>query len=80
MKQTVCSAQVYECTKIGYILYNALYHIAYMDALEELFLLLCFLSNDQLLTVTDDSSSARIELGDYEARSPVLSYFARFFS
>ena len=67
MKQTVCSAQIYECTEIGYVLNNALYHIAYMDALEELFLLLCLLSNDQLLAVTDDTTTARIELCNYEA-------------
>ena len=58
VKQTICSAQVDECTKIGNVLYNALYHIAYMDALEELFLHLCLLSNKKLLAVTDDSSSA----------------------
>ena len=67
MKQTVCSAQIYECTEIGYVLYNTLYHIAYMDALEELFLLLSLFSNDQLLTVTDDAATARIELGNNKA-------------
>ena len=60
-------AQIYECTEIGYVLNNALYHIAYMDALEELFLLLSFFSNDQLLTVTDDAATARIELGNNKA-------------
>ena len=37
-----------------------------MDLLEESFLHLSLLSNDKLLTVTDDSSSSRIEFCDYE--------------
>ena len=40
MKQSICSAEVDECTKIGNVLYHALYGIAYMDPLEQLFLLL----------------------------------------
>ncbi len=66
MKQTVSSAQIDECTEIGYVLNSSLYHIAYMDALEESFLHLSLLSNDKLLAVTDDSSSSRIELCDNE--------------
>ena len=43
MKQSVCSAQIDECTEIGYILNSTFNYIANMDSLEELFLHLCFL-------------------------------------
>ena len=66
MKQSICSTQVYECTEIGHVLNNSPNHIAYMDALKQLLLHLCLLSNNQLLAVADNSSSLRIELCDYE--------------
>ena len=43
MKQTICTAQVDECTEIGNILYNTFYRITNMDSLEQLFLHLSFL-------------------------------------
>ena len=66
MKQSVSSAQIDECTEIGYILNSSLNYIANMDSLEESFLHLGFFSNQKLLAVTDDSSSSRIELADNE--------------
>ena len=66
VKQTVCTAQIDECTEIGYILNNAVNNIAFVNSLEELFLNLSLLSCDQLSAVTDVSSSLRIVLADNE--------------
>ena len=66
MKQSICSAQIDKCTKVCYVLYHALYGITNVDSLEQLFLHLSLLSNHQLLSVTDHSSSLRIEFSNYE--------------
>ena len=66
MKQTVCSAKVYKCTEIGNVLNGSFYNVSLVDALEQLFLHLSFLSYEKLSSVTDNSSSLRIELCDYE--------------
>ena len=66
MKQTVCSAKVYKCTEIGNVLNGSFYNVSLVDALEQLFLHLSFLSYEKLSSVTDNSSSLRVELCDYE--------------
>ena len=45
---------------------SLLYNIAFMDTLEEFFLHLCFLSNQKLFSVTDNSSLSWVELSDYK--------------
>ena len=54
MKQSICSAEVDECTEIGNVLNNTLYGIAYMDPLEQLFLHAQLSCYKKLLAVTDD--------------------------
>ena len=78
MKQTISSAQIYECTKVSNIFNNTFYNISFMDTLEEFFLHLCFLSNQKLFSVTDDSSSLRIEFSDYKLNL-LISIFAEVF-
>ena len=66
MQQTVCSAQVDECTEVCNVFDNAFYYITNVDSCKEFFLHFCFLCNQQLFTVADDSSSAWIELADHK--------------
>ena len=66
MKQTICAAQIYECTEIGNVLYNAFYNVTFMDSCEQCSLLFCLLGNNQLLAIADISSSLRIVLADNE--------------
>ena len=62
MKESVCSTKIDECTEIGQIFYSTLYNISNVDSCEKLLFQLCLLSNQKLLSVTDDSSLLRIEL------------------
>ena len=74
MKQTVCSAQINECTEISHILHNTLNHIADCNAFKQRFLQFRFSGYQKLFAVTDNSSSSRIELGNYK-----LDFLARIF-
>ena len=66
MKQSVCSAEIYECTEIGDILDLAFDNIADLDLLEELSHSLFLLRYEQLLAIADDASLLGIEFGDNE--------------
>ena len=66
MKQTVCSAQIYECTEICDILNNAVNDVAGLDSFKELSRSFCLAGNKNLTTIADDPSSARIELRNNE--------------
>ena len=43
MKQTICTAQVDECTKVGDILYNTVNSLTNLDTLEQFLLQLSLL-------------------------------------
>ena len=66
MKQTVCSAQIYERTEIGNILDNAIDDIAGLDPCKEFSCSFSLAGCENLTAIADDSSSARIELRNYE--------------
>ena len=66
MKQSVCSAQIDKGAEVGNILYCTFNHISYLNTLKQLSLHLRLASCHQLLPVTDNPSSARIELSYYK--------------
>ena len=72
MEKTVSTAEIDERAEVGDILHRALDNIAHLQRGEQLFLLLCSLRNQELLAVTDISSSVRIVLNDHKTDLLIL--------
>ena len=66
MQQSVRSAKINESTEICDVLYDTVNDIADIKLGEKLLLLLHLLFDKQLLAVTDDTVTTRIELCDYK--------------
>ena len=66
VKQTICSAKIYESTEISDVLNGSFYYIANLKVLEQLRSCLFSLCSEKLLAIADVTTSSRIVLGDHE--------------
>ena len=66
MKQAVYAAQIDKGTEISNIFNGSLDNITDSDLFKQLFLKLCLSRCNELLPVTDNTASSRVELSDYK--------------